>query len=194
MKARLPASALAGIAAAAATGWWYLTAPGRSVGTGVADLAAMLTGTIRLSEAQRAMVELISDQFNQGGFGWLGPAAVANAYAESRLDPMAAGDNGASIGLFQLHERGAGAGLTVEQRQNPVVNCARILEVVRGPQGTAVRAARGTATNAELASLFAHYIERCSACGYQDGDSQLRYRADLVSKLFGAEVARSVPR
>lgn len=183
-----------GIVAGVATGWWYLRNPGRSVGTAVADLTSILTGTIRLTDAQREMIRVIDSRFNAAGFGWLAPAAVSNAYAESRLDPTAAGDSGASVGLFQLHERYAGAGLTVAQRSDPRINTDRILDVVRGPQGAAVRAARGSATHAELAALFAHHVERCSACGHNQGSAQLTYRSDLVGKLFGAELAATVPR
>jgi hypothetical protein len=55
-------------------------------------------------------------------------AMVLNAWYESNLDPHAVGDNGASVGLFQLHERGEGAGLSVDERSDPAVNTGRILE------------------------------------------------------------------
>lgn len=53
--------------------------------------------------------------------------ALALAKAESGLNPNAIGDNGASVGLFQLHERGQGAGLSVAQRQNPEINATTFL-------------------------------------------------------------------
>ena len=43
--------------------------------------------------------------------------------AESGGDPRAVGDEGASVGLFQLHERGMGAGLG-ELRFDPELNAA----------------------------------------------------------------------
>lgn len=39
--------------------------------------------------------------------------------AESAGNPNIVGDRGASVGLFQLHERGVGYGYSVEQRQDP---------------------------------------------------------------------------
>jgi len=53
-------------------------------------------------------------------------AAVINAAYESALDPAAVGDGGLSVGLFQLNERGAGSGMSKEQRQNPIDNAVRI--------------------------------------------------------------------
>ena len=55
-------------------------------------------------------------------------SAVINALFESKLDSNAIGDNGNSVGLFQLNENGAGSGMSVEDRQNPIRNTERILE------------------------------------------------------------------
>ena len=46
---------------------------------------------------------------------------LAAIQAESGGNPLASGDGGHSIGLFQLHDRGAGYGLSVTQRQDPLV-------------------------------------------------------------------------
>ena len=43
--------------------------------------------------------------------------------AESGGDPNAVGDDGAAVGLFQLHERGMGAGLG-DLRRDPELNAA----------------------------------------------------------------------
>lgn len=193
MSRGLPVSATAGIAAAAAVAFYYLRNPGRSAETAVADLVGLLTGTIRLTDAQLRQVAIIQQGFSAAGLGWLAVGAVANAYAESRLDPKAEGDGGLSIGLFQLHAKGAGSGLSTAEREDPVVNTRRIVETVQGPQGAPVRGARGRATNAELASLFAQHVERCHECGHGGGSAQLTYRAELVSRLFGLEVAAEVP-
>ena len=48
--------------------------------------------------------------------------ALAVAMAESGLDPKAVGDNGDSIGLFQLNIHGEGAGMSVAQREDPYQN------------------------------------------------------------------------
>lgn len=51
--------------------------------------------------------------------GDLAKIMVAAALLESGGDTDAVGDSGHSIGLFQLHDHGLGAGLSVQQRQNP---------------------------------------------------------------------------
>lgn len=43
-------------------------------------------------------------------------------WRESNFDPNAIGDQGHSVGLGQLHDQGAGAGYTVEQRKDPDLN------------------------------------------------------------------------
>jgi hypothetical protein len=53
-------------------------------------------------------------------------AALVNAGYESFFDPNAVGDGGKSVGLFQLHEAGAGRGMNVEARKNPIKNTERI--------------------------------------------------------------------
>lgn len=187
---RLRPGWVAGLAAAAGV-VWYLQRPGRSVVT-LFQEAMVLLGGIRLTEAQRSMVRVIEEEAARAGFVWLIPAAVANAYAESRLDPAAVGDGGRSIGLFQLNERGGGAGMSVDERKEPRANARRIFEIVHGPQGAPIRAAYGTASHRELAALFAQHAERCWACGYGGGSAQLTARADLVASLYGSALADSV--
>lgn len=53
--------------------------------------------------------------------------ALALAKAESSLNPNAIGDNGHSVGLFQLHDQGQGAGQSVAQRQDPRHNAGQFL-------------------------------------------------------------------
>jgi hypothetical protein len=48
--------------------------------------------------------------------------ALATASLESRFNPNAIGDSGHSVGLFQLHDQGEGAGMSVAQREDPTVN------------------------------------------------------------------------
>ncbi len=48
----------------------------------------------------------------------LSRAAVINALAESGLNPTIVGDNGHSVGIFQLNDRGLGNKMSVEQRKN----------------------------------------------------------------------------
>lgn len=90
--------------------------------------------------------------------------ALVNAYAESRLDPMARGDSGKSIGIWQLHEKWAGRGMTVADRQDVVKATRRILEVYGGSQGAPVRkeVAAGERDAERLAYLWSLHIERPS--------------------------------
>lgn len=54
-------------------------------------------------------------------------AAIINAGYESEFNPAALGDKGQSVGLFQLHDGGVGRGMSVAQRQNPIVNTEKIV-------------------------------------------------------------------
>lgn len=56
---------------------------------------------------------------------------VAAALTESEGDPHTIGDNGHSAGLWQMHDGGLGAGMTLEQRMNPVIACDRMLPEFR---------------------------------------------------------------
>lgn len=57
--------------------------------------------------------------------------AVAVAKEESGFNPNAIGDQGHSIGLFQENDQGAGAGMTVEQREDVAGSVSRFLDRVR---------------------------------------------------------------
>ena len=127
---------------------------------------------------QVSTAHAILGQFSAAGLGDLGLAAVVNAWAESMLDPLvcngrtpwgadrsfgpiAGGED--SCGLFQLNaaSAGAGVGMTVEQRQDPTLNTARIIEVVQGSSGARLRAlAADGAALADLIAVFTEDIER----------------------------------
>lgn len=85
-----------------------------------------------LTSQQQRMAFIIADEFRKAGLpANVAAAAIANAWHESRLNPLAAGDNGQSIGLFQLYSKGAGHGMTIEDRKDPIINTKRIIEVVK---------------------------------------------------------------
>lgn len=128
---------------------------------------------VRLQDAATILRE-----FQAAGLGTgVGMAAIVNAMKESGLNRYAVGDGGKSVGLFQLHEGGGGKGMSVAQRQDPVLNTRRIIEEYRAAQnktsgkdmsrGNAVvpmeslsaAYARG-ATVAEMAGLFGFHVER----------------------------------
>lgn len=184
------------MATSAAALAWYLRQPGRTVSSAVQEITA-LAGSRTLSSAQQQQVNIIAAEFGAAGLSWLVVPAVVNAYAESRLNPAAIGDNGYAVGLFQLNsasKTAAGYGMTVEERKKPEVNTRRIIEVILSGDGANVRTARGRATNAQLSRLFAQWIERCNACGWKGGSAELDHREQLTYELYGAQVADGVPR
>jgi len=58
-------------------------------------------------------------------------ACIATMLVESRGDAHQIGDHGHSVGLFQLNDRGEGAGMTMGQRMDPVINARRALHEFR---------------------------------------------------------------
>ena len=54
--------------------------------------------------------------------------ALALAKAESSLNARARGDSGHSVGLFQLHDAGQGAGMSVAAREDPTTNARKFLQ------------------------------------------------------------------
>lgn len=140
---------------------------------------------IRLSPGQRGMAALIEKEFLAAGLSKnLAAAAIVNAYAESGLNPDAVGDGGHSIGLFQENDWGAGRGMTVEERKNPITNIRTILkrEVMAG-MGRRLRAAdQNKASVEELTNLFCQDIERP-----KDKAAKGQRRAWLARRFFKSE-------
>lgn len=123
-------------------------------------------------------------------------AAVINAIYESSLRADAEGDDKKAIGLFQLREDGAGAGMSVEQRKEPFANISRIaqrfLEVKKFfvPLAETEVAAPGTTTPAPWAGLFGRYVEAPT-----DRDGAERNRSATTAAGFpqGIDVALAPP-
>lgn len=138
-----------------------------------------------LNTAQRDMVNVIEREFYAAGYDTrMAAAAVANAWHESGLNPRAAGDvqGGVpqSIGLFQLYSKGAGAGMSVADRQDPAKNTRRIIETLNAGGASAVRSAwKAGADAAELARLFCIYVERP-----KDSATKGLQRAATARKMF----------
>lgn len=175
-----------GAGVAIATGAYMALVPGGTPVTAVQDVMGLLTGNIPLTDAQRAMLRAIAAELDSAGLAAWGVAFGTNAYAESRLNPRAAAlPPEDSVGLFQLNAKGAGRGMTVEQRQDPGQNIRRIIEEARG------RGIEGQhpATEGDAVVWFAREVERCSACGHSGGDGELVRRRALADSLFGAGVS-----
>lgn len=134
---------------------------------------------IKLSPSQRQMVGVIQREFAAAGLGSLAPAAIVNAYAESRLNPRAIGDHGNSVGLFQLNSNGgAGTGMSVAARQDPVINTRKIIEVIKKSGKAAIAAAQRGDTDGAIAA-FVRYVERPG-----DIPGEIKARQAYARELF----------
>lgn len=116
---------------------------------------------VGLSASQESMARVIETEFRAAGFSdAVIAAAIVNAIAESGLNPAAVGDGGRSIGLFQLHEKGGGYGMSVAERQNPTLNTRRIIQEVKKAKGFMAEVQGGETSIPVLAVAFSTYVER----------------------------------
>lgn len=145
-----------------------------------------------LTPQQTAIAEKIYSKFIAAGFSDVqAQAAVANAYAESRLNPNASNitSREASFGLFQLNTKGGvGSGYSPEYLKDVDNNIALIIREAQGKAGEQFRAANtlGAAT-----SSFAQYVER-PASPYQTGQNRAamaKNSASIFAQLSGASLS-----
>ena len=119
-----------------------------------------------ITSRQRINAQIIEHLFRWHGFhDVIIAAAIVNAMAESSLDHLAEGDNGRSLGLFQLSEHGAGHGMSREDRLNPYTNTLTIIEEINSYRGNRLRSSAiglrpETEVVAEVAGIFSDDIER----------------------------------
>lgn len=179
-------------------GYWFLR--GRAVSQSQIDVERLLearitsgvnwsNGVVATRDQRLGNAKIIVSEFLATGYSpRMALAAVTNAIAESQLANTATGDGGNSVGLFQLHARGGGAGMTVQERQNPLLNTQRIISELRdaytntwqGYRSLAAAEAAG-ADVGELAGLFAVHVERPA-----DRPGEYAKRRDLARQLWGA--------
>ena len=105
------------------------------------------------------MAKLIAAKFGEAGFGRNQQiAAVANAIAESNLDPNMSLNSSVenSVGLFLLNSRGGlGTGFTIEQLADPETNIAIILKRAKKvPEFSAANSLE------DAVAAFVRFIER----------------------------------
>ena len=100
-------------------------APEQSSGPGISLLS--------IPPEKRPIAQKIIDAFAAAGFGQFQQvAAVANALAESNLDPKVRVAPGGEIGLFLLRPNaGLGAGHTADELMNPDVNIGLVVEAAK---------------------------------------------------------------
>lgn len=137
--------------------------------------------TLQLNALQRANADLIISIFGARGYTpQVAMAAVANAYGESALGLYMTGDNGHSVGLFQLSDRGGGKGMTVAQRMDPVANTNRIIEEMVAAEKTRGPVVTGAATALQATRAFTIYVERPA-----NAQADATKREGFARKLFG---------
>lgn len=88
-------------------------------------MVATSTGSLRASNPIVGIIISVAQ-----GFGLDPRIAVADAIAESGLDPKAVGDSGTSFGLYQLHRGGELGNLTPTQAFDPTTNAMVALAVM----------------------------------------------------------------
>lgn len=88
-------------------------------------------------------------------------AALLNAYAESKFNPMAVGDGGNSKGIFQLNKNGLGNKMNDTQRHDVRSSVRRVAIAIR-KSPSLKRAIESGAETPELTELFCTEIMRPS--------------------------------
>jgi hypothetical protein len=154
-----------------------------------------------LDSEQRANALVVEEEFGRAGFApEIAAAAIANAWAESRLRTFARSRSPEdSAGIFQLNARGAGADMPKgaqypggDSRFDPVLNTRRIIREIRetsfGRRFLAqVPHAQGDVGS--LAALFCQYIERPK----DDLGEKALSRGELARTMFPQGVGRPLP-
>ncbi|PIR54854.1 hypothetical protein COU74_03895 [Candidatus Peregrinibacteria bacterium CG10_big_fil_rev_8_21_14_0_10_36_19] len=114
------------------------------------------------TEKVKNNIKIIEDTFIANGYSKkIAAAAIANAWVESGgLNENAVGDGGHSVGLFQLNDRGAGKGLSEEERKDPKKNTEYIISRSKRSLDRLVEAEKNGASLPELVILFSKYVER----------------------------------
>jgi len=101
-------------------------------------------------------------------------------YEDPSWDPAASGDNGHSIGLFQLHDQGEGAGMSVAQRSDAETNIRKAISYL-GPIW---------ASSETQGLTFEGSVQRMISEGQQPADPALAYRRAMAAH---SQVERELP-
>ena len=152
--------------------------------TRVTDLISQRS-RIPLTNEKIEMMKLIERVLRDEGFTDAGIAgAFANAWQESKFKSDAIGDNGHSVGLFQLNDSGVGEGMTVEERKDPVINTRKIASSARKSKFWDWMSS--TDDPQILASAFSKYVERP-----KDKLGNMKDRAETVRDFLGLDNVES---
>ena len=139
---------------------------------------------ITLSPAQRGQAEFILGEVTQLGYPThVAMAAVANALAESNLDPKikAMEKSGHwSVGLFQLNTSPVGAGAEYAGREDKLTSPKLNLQTLFAKEANMLTEHVVPAGQADVAaSRFSEYVERPA-----NGKVRAQQRMTLLQKLF----------
>lgn len=149
------------------------------------SLLGKLKSRVALTPQQERNAAIIIKEFRRAGLpASLAAGAIANAWHESRLNERAHNPYGEdSAGLFQLNAQGGlGRGMSLADRMDPVINTRKVITEIK--RLDLVPLVKENPSVSFAAQLFAKQIERCAACGYQGGSSELYKRAETANKFF----------
>jgi len=105
-------------------------------------------------------------------------AAIVNAIAESSLNPDAIGDGGKAVGAFQLHKKGLGKNLSVDDRRNIYTNTNVIgIQILKNDKLFALN--ENGEEIPELSAVFAEEIMR--PANIEDRKEE---RRKIANKIF----------
>lgn len=148
--------------------------------------SARSKSSISFNENQFKMMQLIEDILRREGFTPSAiAAAFANAWKESRFNPRAVGDGGKSVGLFQLNIDGAGSGMSVAERMDPVKNTERIAQTAKSSKF--VEYMNSTDDIQILAAAWSRYVERPA-----NRDVEMEERAEIAREMFGIQEDQNI--
>ncbi len=140
-----------------------------------------------LNKRQKDNIEIIKREFRRHNLpDNVIAAAILNALAESSLDAGKVAKNEDSVGLFQLNVEGAGRGMSIEERQDPVINTRTIItrEILTERGQRLLQAAADGASIAKLAAIFSKDIERPV-----DVEENMGNRMQMAEVYFGEGIS-----
>jgi len=100
-------------------------------------------------------------------------------HGADRADGRAVGDRGRAVGLFQLHDKGAGAGLTPTQRMDPATNISMLLQRERKALAQVAAEHAAGASPAKLVARFSTLVERPSIPAVREAE-----RVAMLLRLY----------
>ena len=101
-----------------------------------------------------------------------------NAVAESGLNPLAIGDNGKSIGIFQLHSNGLGHKISADLRKNANIN-SNIIAVQIIKNNKLLKTEQSGGKISELTKIITKDIMRP-----KNVEQRMKERAKLAKQIF----------